>query len=194
MSKLLKTYKKIFGNRVNPIPAAIVLGCLLPLISWIIEIVANNIPITISQIIQMHKNSPSLIIMDIIPVLLIAFAWIIQMQSKISVEQFEEDLSSRDRRMHDLAEFAKQIGEGNFNFNFDVSENNDTLSQSLIVMRENLLSNHQKDTEQNWIAGGKDVISDILRTHSKIDELAVQVIHSLVKYINLVQEALYIYD
>ena len=194
MSNLLKTYKKIFGRRVNPLPVAIIVGCLLPLVSWIAEIIIKKIPVTPAHIVQMHKDSPVLIIMDIVPFLLILFAWVLQMQNKVYVEDFEEKLSDRDKRMHDLAEFAKQIGEGNFNFNFDVTENNDTLSQSLLAMRENLLLNHKKDTEQSWIAGGKDIISDILRTHSKIDELSNEVIHSLVKYINLVQGALYIFD
>ena len=61
-------------------------------------------------------------------------------------------------------------------------------------MRDNLLQNSRKESELSWIAGGKEIISDILQQYNKIDELANRVIHSLVSYTRLVQGALYIYD
>jgi transcriptional regulator with GAF, ATPase, and Fis domain len=93
-----------------------------------------------------------------------------------------------------MAEFSKQIGEGNYNAKLDLTSEKDILGHSLLIMRDNLLSNHNKESEENWIADGKENISDILRLHNKIDELADKVIAQLVNYIDVVQGALYIYD
>lgn len=194
MTILLKIYKRIFKEDTNLVTAAIIISCLLPLFSWVIEIIANKIPVTYSGIIQLHKVSPSLIVIDIIPIIIISIVLIINQQQKEAQNNYNERIKERDKRMENMAEFAKQIGEGNYNVHLDVTSNNDTLAQSLLVMRENLHLNHQKDTEQNWIAEGKDVISDILRTNNRIDQLSITVIHSLVKYINVVQGALYLYD
>jgi PAS domain S-box-containing protein len=194
MSKLLQLYKKYFGLGTNPMPAAIIIGCLLPLIAWIVEIIAHHIPISFSGFLLLHRENPSLLIIDLSPVIFISLAAFIYYQQKVSISEFDEKISIRDKRLQNMAEFAKQIGEGNYNTRLDVTEHNDALAQSLLIMRENLLSNHKKDTEQSWIAEGKEIISDILRTNSKIDELANRVIQSLVKYVNLVQGALYIYD
>ena len=113
---------------------------------------------------------------------------------KTRILEFDEQISEQEQRLQQMAEFAKQIGEGNFNTSLDISKSNDALAESLLIMRENLLSNHKKETEQNWITEGKEIVSDILRTHSKIDDLSNKVIQSLVKYVNLVQGALYLYD
>ncbi len=96
--------------------------------------------------------------------------------------------------MNTMADFAQNIGEGNYTSKLALDTNNDTLAQSLLVMRDNLLQNSRKESEQSWIAGGKETISDILQQYNKIDELANRVIQSLVSYTRLVQGAMYIYD
>lgn len=194
MTILLKTYRRFFKDETNLVSAAIIISCLLPLISWVIEIIHKKIPITFSEIIQLHGSSPSLIVIDIIPLIIISIVLIINQQQKEAQLNFNERIRERDKRMENMAEFAKQIGEGNYSVNLDITSNNDTLAQSLLVMRENLFDNHQKDTEQNWISEGKDLISDILRTNNRIDELSNSVIQSLVKYVSVVQGALYLYD
>jgi PAS domain S-box-containing protein len=175
-------------------PAAIIIGCLLPLISWIIEIIIHKVPVSFSGILLLHRESPSLLVIDAVPIIFISLAAFLYFQLKANKSEFDEQIRIRDERLQNMAEFTKQIGEGNFNTRLDVTEHNDTLAQSLLVMRENLLSSHKKEAEQSWIAEGKEIISDILRTHSKIDVLANQVIQSLIKYVNLVQGALYIYN
>lgn len=194
MSRLLQAYKKIVGQGTNLLPIAIIISCLIPIIAWIVEIVIHKVPITPSGIIQLHTSNPSLIVIDIVPIIFIALAAIIQYQQKLSKLSFDSKIDERDRRLQDMAEFAKQIGEGNYTTSLDISTHNDAMAQSLLVMRENLVSNHDKETEQGWIAEGKEIVSDILRTNSKIDILSNQVIQTLVKYINAVQGALYLYD
>ncbi len=194
MTKLIQLYRKYIGKVTNPLPVIVIIGCILPVIAWIIDIIVHKTPITPSGIILIHKLNPSLIIIDFVPFVFISLAALSYYQQKARILDFDEQISERDKRLQQMAEFAKQIGEGNYNTTLDISEFNDALAESLLIMRENLISNHKKETEQSWITEGKEIVSDILRTHSKIDELSNKVIQSLVKYVNLVQGALYLYD
>ncbi|MBN1598561.1 MAG: PAS domain S-box protein [Bacteroidales bacterium] len=194
MTKIFKTYKKLITEEANLLPVSIIIGFLLPVISWIIEIIIHKTPVTPTGIIQLHKENPSLIFLDLVPFIFISIVYFFQNRQNTSITRFDNQIKERDTRQQEMAEFANQIGEGNFNIKLDTAIHNDTLAQSLLVMRENLLSNHKKETEQSWIAEGKEVISDILRTHSKIIELSDKVIQSLVKYVNVVQGALYLYN
>jgi len=93
-----------------------------------------------------------------------------------------------------MAEFARKIGKGDYHSQLTISTDHDILAESLLIMRDNLVENSRKESEQSWIAEGKETISHILRQHNKIDELSSQVIQALVKYIKLVQGAIYLYN
>ncbi len=186
--------KQLLSIDTNPVVIVIILGSLFPLFSWLIEIVREKIPFTIQGIISMHKSNPLLIIMDLVPVVFIILVLLIEQYRKRERNYFDEQLSDRDKKMDSMAEFAKQIGEGNYETELNISSDDDILAQSLLLMRENLLANNKKETEQSWIAEGKEIISDILRMNNKIDVLSEQVLQNLVKYIKLVQGALYLYD
>jgi len=190
----LNSYKKYFIKEINIITVAIVIGIAIPVITWIIEIIVRDLPVTPASIILLHRNIPSLLLVDVLPFILVAISYLIKNQQKLSTAKYDEQLADRDKKIESMAEFAKQIGEGNYNTQLDISTHNDALAQSLLVMRENLISNQKKENEQSWIAEGKDTISEILRTNVKIDELSNKVIQSLVKYIHVVQGALYLYD
>lgn len=194
MNKLLRLYRNYIGEFINPLPVMIVAGFLTPLLVWIFDFVILKIPFSFSGIAQLHKMHPSLYIIDLVPVIFISLSLLYYYQHKERIVKINSQISERDKRLQKMAEFAKQIGEGNYSTTLDISEHNNALAQSLLIMRENLLANNKKDSEQSWIAEGKEIISDILRTHGKIDELSNLVIQALVKYVNLIQGALYLYD
>lgn len=174
--------------------AALVTGISFPIIAWIIEFVRNRITISFAGIGTIHSNNPVLWIFDIAPLVLVAGAYLLDNKRKKSTAHIVSQLSERDARINNMAEFAKQIGEGKYHTELAVRADDDIMAQSLLIMRDNLLQNTRKETEQSWIAEGKETISDILRQYNKIDELARQVISSLVTYSRLVQGALYVYD
>ncbi len=88
----------------------------------------------------------------------------------------------------------KKIGEGDYNVSINSDHTGDILSDSLHLMRDNLKKNKNREIEQNWIAEGKDVIQNILRIQNNIDTLIYEVIVALIKYINVVQGIVYLYD
>ncbi len=173
---------------------ALVAGILFPLIAWSIQFVHGNVAVSVSGIGTIHRNNPVLWILDIVPFIFIAGSYFLDQRQKRIHGQLSTQLHERDARMNTMADFAQNIGEGNYTSKLALDTNNDTLAQSLLVMRDNLLQNTRKESELSWIAGGKETISDILQQYNKIDELSNRVIHSLVNYTRLVQGALYIYD
>jgi hypothetical protein len=65
MTKLVDLYKKYLGKGANPMPAAIMIGCFIPLIAWIIEIIVQKTPVSFSGIVTIHRESPSLLVVDL---------------------------------------------------------------------------------------------------------------------------------
>jgi PAS domain S-box-containing protein len=173
---------------------ALVLSSLFPLVSWVLEILRTQVSFSFSGIVQIHKANPVIWIVDLIPPLVILLVYMIDRRLDHERQQFDMQIHEQDARLNAMAEFSKQIGEGNYNVKLDLSIEKDILAQSLLMMRDNLLTNHKKESEENWIAGGKDKISDILRIYNKIELLSDQVIAQLVNYINVVQGAMYIFD
>lgn len=173
---------------------AITAGFLFIILSWIIALLYSKIPISFSGIALIHKQNPALFLTDLFPFFAVALVYIIDIKALFEKQHFDSEISERNMLLDAMAEFAKQIGKGNYETSLPKEAEKNVLAQSLILMRENLLSTQKKENEQSWIAEGKEIISDILRMNNKIDELSLKVIHELVKYVHFAQGALYLYD
>ncbi|HCT30503.1 MAG TPA: histidine kinase [Bacteroidales bacterium] len=169
-------------------------GLLFPITAWIIDFSIKDIPFSLLGIAKIHGINPTHWFIDVIPILFASVSWF---QIKKHYEKtifLESELQQRDFDINKNALFAKKIGEGEYNAPFDATDDDDILGKSLLVMRDNLLANQKKEAELNWIAKGKDDISYILRLHNNLNELSYDVLVKLIRYINVVQGALYIYN
>ncbi len=187
-------FNKLTESQTNLSHLVLSLGIIFIFFSWVVQFVTTKTPITFSGIVNIHQTSPSLLLIDIFPFVAYALVIVLMIQKKAEKDNFKQEIKKREELMDTMAEFAKQIGEGNFNSTLNTDKYNNVLAQSLLLMRDNLSENNEKETQQSWIAEGKEVVSDILRKHNKVEELSVKVIHELVKYLNVVQGAMYIYD
>lgn len=161
---------------------------------WILEFTTNEIAFSLKGIAQIHKANPSLWIIDLLPILLVYITYVVVKRHREKVSFLEEELKQKDQDINKNALFAKTIGEGNYNAPFQIGDDDDVLGKSLLVMRDNLLDNNKREAEQSWIAKGKDEVSYILRLHNNLGELSYEVLVKLIKYINIIQGALYIFD
>ena len=89
------------------------------------------------------------------------------------------------------ADFARQIGEGDYQANFKPVSDKDTLGIALLTMRDSIQQSARRDDERNWIVTGLAEIGDILGGVSGITELGEQVIAYISNKINAVQGAFY---
>jgi PAS domain S-box-containing protein len=174
--------------------AALVTGVLFVIIAWGIEFVRLRVNVSFAGIVDIHKASPLLWMGNLVPFLLIAGAFFLDRRRAVEAVTYKKGLEARDARMNKMADFAKQIGEGNYQTKLELDTDHDLLAESLLIMHNNLLQNSRKETEQSWIAEGKETISDILRQHNRIDDLANHVVSTLVAYTRLVQGALYLFQ
>ncbi len=161
---------------------------------WFLEFTTHEVAFSLKGIAQIHKANPSLWIIDLLPFLLTYITYIVVKRQQEKVSFLEQELKQRDQDINKNALFAKTIGEGNYNAPFQIGDDDDVLGKSLLVMRDNLLDNNKREAEQSWIAKGKDEVSYILRLHNNLGELSYEVLVKLIKYINIIQGALYIFD
>lgn len=171
-----------------------VVALFIPLSFWLIELTLWKANISLQNIIFIHSKSPSLWFIDAFPLLVFLGTYLMLNWQRKTNNSLLQTVQQMKEQMDINAQFAKAIGEGNYYSEFKVVSPDDILGNSLLIMRNNLLKNYQKEAEQSWIAEGKDQISNILRRYNKIEELAYEVIVKLIQYINAIQGAFYIYD
>ncbi|MCS6832637.1 MAG: PAS domain S-box protein, partial [Flammeovirgaceae bacterium] len=90
------------------------------------------------------------------------------------------------------ADFAHQIGKGNYEAEFKPMSESDTLGNALLTMRDSIQSAEKKEKERNWIVTGIAEIGQILRNYNRLEELADHVIRFITEKIGAVQGAFYV--
>jgi methyl-accepting chemotaxis protein len=90
--------------------------------------------------------------------------------------------------------FAETISQGNLDVSYSFSAS-DELGQSLLKMRNGLLAAREKEEQDRFINIGMAQIGQILRTHdNNIDQLSVQLIKNIVKYMQVNQGGLFVIE
>ena len=96
--------------------------------------------------------------------------------------------------------FAKEIGKGNYQTDFEPLSEQDDLGNALLEMRDNLKKaseeeekRKEEDRQRNWTSEGVAKFSEILRENNdNIEELSYQIIHNLVNYTGANQGGLFV--
>ncbi|MBO7495234.1 MAG: GAF domain-containing protein [Salinivirgaceae bacterium] len=98
------------------------------------------------------------------------------------------------------SEFAVEIGNGNYNSEYEALSEDDTLGNALLEMRKNLRNaddankkRQHEDEIRNWTTKGLADFGDILRHNSEnMDVLSSNVMRHLIDYLGVNQGAIYI--
>jgi len=98
------------------------------------------------------------------------------------------------------AMFAREIGKGNLDAEFEILSSDDVLGNSLLEMRKSLKNAEEEerkrkieDEKQNWITQGLAKFGDILRQNNdNLEVLSFNIMSNLINYINANQGAIYI--
>lgn len=170
------------------------IGLVFPVFSWMLDAMVSDQAISIPLLIHLHTTHPGIFLIDAFPLLTGIVLYFLITNKEREKKKAEEIIRRLNDRIDKNAYFAKRIGEGDYTSPFVSLGNDDALGKSLLLMRDNLLLNTRKESEQSWIAAGKEAISNILRIHNKIDILAYETLVTLINYINAVQGAFYLYD
>lgn len=198
METFIETIKRIFvykvNDKLNYTPALLGVGVVLLIVSWTLGFVLNEYNVSFANLIELHKASPTYFIIDLLPIILGFLGYAFTKSHQEAIQSLETQISEKDHVINMNAHFAKKIGEGDFSANDEEINDNDILGHSLKIMRENLAKTNEKEKELNWIAKGKDIISDILRLQNDLGNLSYLTLVELIKYIDVIQGAFYIYN
>jgi PAS domain S-box-containing protein len=119
-------------------------------------------------------------------------------QANVSNDEIGEMAMAMDNLVTGLKStslFAENIGNGNYQMEFQPLSEHDVLGNALINMRNNLSKVAEDDKKRNWATEGQAKFGEILRTNnSDLNKLADEIIGNLVKYLKANQGALYIVD
>lgn len=169
------------------------MGLLLPFLAWVLDFIITGRDFTGEQILLMHKQSPILFVLYLAPIIGAIIIYSALKKNTHKEAEYEKRIAQKEEIINKNAVFAKQIGEGDYKSQIEFDQD-DLIGQSLLRMRDNLLKNFEKEGQQNWISKGKDLISNILRIHNNLDDLSYDVIVNIIKYIDAIQGAFYVYD
>ncbi|PKP08699.1 MAG: hypothetical protein CVU09_14165 [Bacteroidetes bacterium HGW-Bacteroidetes-4] len=102
--------------------------------------------------------------------------------------------------LHKIAQFSDEITKNNFDHEYELLSDKDSMGYSLQNMRNSLLKARQeeqirklKEEQESWIAQGIAKFSDILRNYSQnVNQLSRKFIMELVNYLDIVQGGLFL--
>jgi PAS domain S-box-containing protein len=119
-------------------------------------------------------------------------------QANVSNDEIGEMAVAMDNLVTGLKStslFAENIGNGNYQMEFQPLSEHDVLGNALINMRDNLSKVADDDKKRNWATEGQAKFGEILRTNNTdLNKLSDEIIGNLVKYLKANQGALYIVD
>lgn len=170
-----------------------VIGLGIVLLSWVLLSLDADLQFSLSNWVDAHTENLAVIIFDGLPVYIFLVLSTARRQFTREIDIYKKEAASAQEILDQNSTFAKLLSEGD---NPELSNQmlKTELGQSLKLIQLNSKSNRRKENEITWITEGRDMISRILRVHDQIDELALQIIKSLSKYIEAVQGAIYLYD
>jgi len=105
-------------------------------------------------------------------------------------------------RLETTSEFTKSIGNNEFDFDFEIASEHDTLGKALIATRdklrianENDIKRKKDDDQRNWVITGQAMLGDIIRNNqNNVTELVSTVLQNLINYTKCNQGGIFLYS
>jgi PAS domain S-box-containing protein len=92
-------------------------------------------------------------------------------------------INQLDGIQQSMADFASEVGKGNYDHSFSARSQNDTLGIALLAMRDNLMRADKEDAIRTWANEGQVKFGDIFRQYANdLEAFSYQTISELVKY------------
>jgi signal transduction histidine kinase/DNA-binding response OmpR family regulator len=180
-------------------------------------IAQNNIMITLSALVVLVLGLSSLIIISILAVVLFMSSSILGPMMKMrevilkmsrgefpnlnfkrpknAVGETIDSLSLLLESMKRTSEFARMIGQGNFDSEFEPLSENDVQGKALLEMRSRLKQIYEAEQARHWIAEGLTLLNTIIQKYpDNLEQLTSEFSTSLVQYCQAVQAAVFIHE
>jgi PAS domain S-box-containing protein len=163
----------------------------LIILSTVIYLVARNITIPIEKVTSvLNRVSKGHIDKEMK----------LEITSGDEIEEMATALNTSIEELNKKNEFAKNLGDGNLDYEFQLSHEEDELGNSLLEMRDSLKKareeekkRKEEDEKRQWVNEGLTKFADILRKdNDDLQKLSDNIIKNLVKYLGANQGGLFI--
>lgn len=182
-------------NRINfrRVLVVTIISLLLVILILCVFIMESGLPINFSNLAQIHKEHPSLFLIDLLPLFISLILHPMHRIMNRAIEEYEKQVRDSNLLLQRNTKFAQKLSEGDNPAIYDEMMETD-LGRALRMIQLNIKSSRRKEHEQTWITEGKDIVSRVLREQQDMDELSSMVLKSIIQYIQATQGALYLYE
>lgn len=156
------------------------------LIGWTSVMSLLGLNVSLSNIAYLHRYVFVWLFDLFVIVILLFYLYIVNFKKK-NIDNLNEEIDELKSEISNAVVLAGKIG------GVSVSQNS-KLDDTLKKVGENFSNAKSVEEQRNWVARGKEAISDILRKHNKIEDLAIESLESLVKYFDAAQGAFFILE
>lgn len=109
------------------------------------------------------------------------------------VGQMHNAMVNLTRGINAKSVFASHIGKGQYDEQFELLSDDDSMGKALLTMRENLKKNAEEERKRTWTVSGLAKFGDLLRNQDlDVEKFGDQVLSFIVKYTESNQGRLYI--
>lgn len=120
-------------------------------------------------------------------------------KQKDEIGRMNVSLEKTVNNLKETAEFARQVGEGNLDYEIEMLGDSDHLRQALLEMKDKLkeAANIQEEKrieeeKRRWTNEGLAKLNETLRQEEDVEELAYNIIHFLVNYLGANQGGIFV--
>jgi PAS domain-containing protein len=190
IKKLAKTYLNFNVVEESVLYLMILADVLLLLLFWSSFSVIFHKSFSISYILPIH----SFILVWVVDLIIISLPFQIVFFKNFylkHVNKYKQELETLNSKIASNIQLASLIGEDKLN---QFVSTDDDLSAALIALGKNLSSTKKKEEELNWIARGKELVSDVMRTSTKLNDVSINVLKTIIDYSGAVQGSIFILE
>ncbi|MBL6447252.1 PAS domain S-box protein [Fulvivirga sp. 29W222] len=173
---------EIFAESENQLYYFLIIGFIIVLLATLLSLIFSRY--LINPLLYLKKNL-ELVGNGVLPEK-------VEKKSNDEIGMMAVSLDYLVQTLKGTAQFAQQIGEGNFDANYKPISEEDALGISLVNMRDNLIEAEKRDKQRNWIVTGVAEIGEILRAHDNLEQLGDETIKYIIEKIGAVQGAFYV--
>ncbi len=112
---------------------------------------------------------------------------------RIRLDVLSKKIETLESQIGSSIIIANKIGSGQELLSSE-SDDGSELHRTLMNLGKNLTATREKEQQFSWVTKGKEIMSDILRRHTDLQNLAVDALQGTISYFDAVQGAFYILE
>lgn len=190
----MKASKFLKSNFLKKIVLLIIIQAVITILSTIyLSTTSTNLKI----LFGVFNCLPSVLLFCLIYFNIIKPIKIFENQHKLSsslFRQVNEFIAEQKNELINAGIFAKSIGEGNFETDYNKSNTDSGLGNALTEMRDKLKNVAEDEKNRGWLIAGQAKFSQIMRDNmqTNVADISYLIISNLVKYANCNQGGIYL--